>query len=439
MASKARTSRNRDIWGGMGFLLVFFPDFEEPISNNPSSKLLSSSLSSPASLHSFLRRVSSTNLLNRAQSTISICALLVLFSVLLFTLSTVDPLSTKQWKQNPNPPLMDKPSSTHHAFQRMGKLYRRGTRAMNDLVIGHISESITSQDLRLFLRVLHRSGLTSRADIVFIFPCSVSSLEDVIMEENDSFEKLLTRSNSNVSVGFDLTQFVKSVRNENKWKESIWGRRNRGNNNNGEGENGSTRLSYGSVVSFLASELDPENSLAGFVDHVHMNLRRWAAYPMLLGRLRRNFKHIALIDVSQILIIGDPLTRVRTQSPESVEFFTDSETTGRKTPAIVPGLVIGGTRGVRRFSATLLTEIVRVSGGGVGNSHKKKNVVVSEAGILDRIVRNEYLMKSANVVAEVESIGGESSDSSSLDSNVNSNGVILRRGNRNGRFWYHLL
>ncbi|KAF3557239.1 hypothetical protein F2Q69_00014890, partial [Brassica cretica] len=48
-------------------------------------------------------------------------------------------------------------------------------------------------------------------------------------------------------------------------------------------------LTHGSGFDF--PELDQENSLSGFMDHVLITLRRWA-YPMLLGRLRRNFKHV---------------------------------------------------------------------------------------------------------------------------------------------------
>jgi hypothetical protein len=43
---------------------------------------------------------------------------------------------------------------------------------MNDLVVAHVVEDVTDDELRLFSRALHRSGLTARADIVFIFATS---------------------------------------------------------------------------------------------------------------------------------------------------------------------------------------------------------------------------------------------------------------------------
>ncbi|XP_047307951.1 uncharacterized protein LOC124911500 [Impatiens glandulifera] len=469
---ESKNSKNKERWG-MEFLLVFFPDYDEqqqPISMNPktqTSNLSSSPATSPAPPR--LRRPNSSNLLNKAQSTIYICALLVFLSLLLFTLSTFDPPSHTSsgaagagssrrrlyssnlqipskstsfrvfpfslWK--PNPKLNTKSNNSLHALQGMGKLYRRGTRAMTDLLVAHITESVTLQDLRLFLRTLHRSGLTSKADIVLLFPSSISSLERVVMEENESFSKLVTRPKSNSSSGLDRTQFMKSVKKGKEWGETIWGKRRIRSNYSGEGENESTRLSYGSVVSFTADELDPENSLAGFLDHVPMNLRRWATYPMLLGRLRRKFKHTALIDVMEILSIGDSINRVRTQSPESVIIFTESETTssnkhGRKNsaktqPKFIPGLIVGGERGVRRLSAAMLTEIVRVTGG----SRKKKNSV-TETGVFDQFVRNEHLMKSTDVVSQTESIAA----ASSLGSN---SALPLIRGNKNSEMTSALL
>ncbi|KAJ7942440.1 Transmembrane protein, partial [Quillaja saponaria] len=88
--------------------------------------------------------------------------------------------------------------------------------------------------------------------------------------------------------------------------ETLWGKRNRSNYSDsdvGERETSdATRLTYGSVLSFDATELDPENSLAGFLEYVPMSLRRWACYPMLLGRVRRNFKHVMLVDVKNLMV-----------------------------------------------------------------------------------------------------------------------------------------
>ncbi|KAG6411483.1 hypothetical protein SASPL_129566 [Salvia splendens] len=189
----------------------------------------------------------------------------------------------------------------------MGTLHRRGTRAMSDLVVAHAAESLTQTELRLFLR----SPLASKSDLLIIFPSNSAAHHAAVLEESDSFLNLLTRykssNDSRSPPSFDVTQFTKLTKREKEIGEPIWGRKTR-TNSSGDAE--STRLSYGSVAGFDAEELDPENSLSGFLDHVPMSLRRWACYPMLLGRVRRNFKHVMIVDVREFLVLGDPLGRV---------------------------------------------------------------------------------------------------------------------------------
>lgn len=72
---------------------------------------------------------------------------------------------------------------------------------MRELLVAHLSEKTTSAaDLRLFLRTLHRSGATARADVVLLFPGTASvappELVDVIMEEEASFQRLLASSDA---------------------------------------------------------------------------------------------------------------------------------------------------------------------------------------------------------------------------------------------------
>ncbi|XP_057468355.1 uncharacterized protein LOC130757601 [Actinidia eriantha] len=474
MGLVAKAKNSNEGWG-MGFFLVFFPE-DEPIeiNNNKNNNLFSSS-SSPSSnsfksaIDSPLRRATSNHLISKTQSTISICALLIFLSLLVFTLSPFEPTTTtaqfasrRHLSSNPqfphkptknlshstswfsilSPNSHDKPKITKklpsHALQGLGNLYRRGTKAMNDLIVGHVIESVTEQELRLFLRLLHRSYLTSRSDLVLIFSSQsdLAIFKSVIEEENESFSKLVNRSReANGSfTSFDVTQFVKSIKKEKEWGEPIWGRRTRSNySENGETE--STRLSYGSVVSFVADELDPENSLAGFLDHVPMSLRRWACYPMLLGRVRRNFKHMMLVDAREVFLFGDPLSRLRTRSLESVHLATESTISkhGKKNSAktlshsVSPAVVMGGARGVRRLSNAMLTEIVRAV-----TQHKKKNPV-TDSGLVNQLVGNEFLLKNANVVASTESIP----DTRSLTgSNSNSalsltKYTLVRRGNSN--------
>ncbi|OMO71331.1 hypothetical protein COLO4_28298 [Corchorus olitorius] len=450
--------------GAMGLLLIFFPEDQNKI--NPSTR--------------FIRRTSSSLLFNKAQSTISICALLVFLTLLVFTLSTFEPsiptpttsqtstvkTSRRFLSQNSHLsssssssdshwffPMWDyKPlhvkqksnvssSSSSFALQGMGTLYRRGSKAMNDLIVSHVVEDVNEDELRLFLRVLHRSGVTSKADTVFIFGSSLlsSRFGPVIQEENESFFKLVqhykemnNKDFPDSVFRFDPTQFWKSGKKD--VAEPIWGKRSRGNysNNPTEAEGESTRLTYGSIVGFDVNELDPENSLAGFLDHVPMRLRRWACYPMLLGRVRRNFKHMMLLDVKKLMLLSDPLGRVRNRSPESVLLLTKESSSGKhgkknseKTHLQVnSAILMGGAKGIRRLANAMLTEIVRAT-----MQHKKKNSI-SESGILSQLVGNEHILKNVNLITSTESIQ-EASSLMGLSSHSTAGYTIIQRGNSN--------
>ncbi|MCI08771.1 hypothetical protein A2U01_0029850, partial [Trifolium medium] len=173
--------------------------------------------------------------------------------------------------------------------------------------------------------------------------------------------------------------------------EPLWGNKIRTQNKTTS--NTTNSLSYGSVLSFDATELDPENSLAGFLDRVPFSLRRWACYPMLLGRVRRNFKHVMLVDVKSVLILRDPFGRVKNRSPESVFLFNKH---GKKISSnqkvVLPAVVIGGARGVRRLSNAVMIEIVRAA-----TQHRKKRNSVSESSVLSQLASNEFLLRSKNV------------------------------------------
>ncbi|KAG6640935.1 uncharacterized protein LOC122275944 [Carya illinoinensis] len=499
--AKAKNSSSSENWG-MGLLLVFFPEdnHDSIVEKNKlfsSSSPPSSSSSSSSSLKSSIRRSSTSNLiLSKAQSTISICALFIFITLLLFTLSTFEPTPINRThptsprrflSQKPppnyiyNPKPKPKTNNNHNseprsswfwkifteksnnasktsktalsptALQGMGTLYRRGTKAMNDLVVAHVLEDATEDDFRLFSRALHRSGLTARADIVFIFATSSfsSRFGSIVQEENDSFFKLIRhykKSNSTTSkrvTGFDVTRFTKAGKKEKKAMggEPIWGKRIRSNFSNSAGEEGeavSAELSYGSVVGFESSELDPENSLSGFLDKVPMSLRRWACYPMLLGRLRRNFKHVMLADVRNSVVLGDPLSRVRNRSPLTVHLSTKSESSSSrhgkknsdKTQSHRPvnsAVIMGGTRGVRRLSNAMLTEIVRAS-----MQHKKKNSV-SESSILSQLVASEFISKTITFITSPESIPDMSSLAylNSAPPMSSSDYPVIQRGNSN--------
>ncbi|XP_022743484.1 uncharacterized protein LOC111294446 [Durio zibethinus] len=463
----AQTSSNSNKESrGLGLLLVFFPEDQNKINNSIDNKNTTSR---------FIRRTSSSLLFTKAQSTISICALLVFLTLLLFTLSTFEPSiptpttpsstiknsrrflaqktqvsssSSSHWffpmwdykplrvKQKPNT------FSSPFALQGMGTLCRRGAKAMNDLIVSHVVEDVSEDELRLFLRVLHRSGVTSKADTVFLFGSSSSSsrFSFVIQEENESFLKLIQHYKESNNKGFrdsvfsfDSTQFWKSGKND--VGEPIWGKKGRGNYiNSTEAGDESTRLTYGSIVGFDVNELDPENSLAGFLDYVPMSLRRWACYPMLLGRVRRNFKHIMLLDVKNSMLLSDPLGRVRNRSPESVYLLTKESSSGKhskknseKTQShcqVNSAILMGGARGIRRLANAMLTEIVRAT-----MQHRKKKSI-SESAILSQLVGNGYILKNVNLIKSTESIQ-EASSLKGWNTNSSADYSIIQHGNSN--------
>ncbi|KAI3667383.1 hypothetical protein L6452_42439 [Arctium lappa] len=435
----------------MGIFLVFFPE-ENFNSSTPSSSL---SPFKSATINGFLKRTNSNHIFTRAQSTISICALLIFLTFLLFTLSSFEPNNDfisnhhnlhqyrRYLSQNNHPKF--RPNSPP-ALQGLGTLYTRGTTAMNDLVICHVSESVTKKELKLFMRAFHRSGLATKSDLLFIFNSisTMDSSDDVIREENDLFLNLVHRYKTELGNGsrvvdfpasFDVTRFMKSGKEADKG-EPIWGRKMKSNNSSFSGNCGNetefTRTSYGSVVGFGIGELDPENSLSGFLDHVPMSLRRWASYPMILGRVRRKFKHIILVDVKELLLLGDPLGRVKNHTPESIFLSSTPPPTpkhGRKNTkphrkTINPALILGGERGVRRLSAAMLTEIVRTT---TRQQHNKRKNSVTESALLSQLAANEFLQKSISFTASTESI----QEPSSLIGVSLANQTVVRRGNSN--------
>ncbi|KAK7392905.1 hypothetical protein VNO78_21355 [Psophocarpus tetragonolobus] len=408
----------------MGFLLVFFP--EDSSNPNPNPSHSSSTIASKAKFlsspfqPSFKTHTSNNALLSKAQSTLSICFLLVFVTLLLFTLSTFEPSHshTHQKKSKLSKLRNDAVFPSSSALQRMGTLYRRGTRAMNDVVVCHVTEDTTLQEFTLFLRLIHRSGLTAKSDVVFIFPTSSNQFSNAINEENNSFRKLVSHydellnsthwvnsPNSPESTTllaqltkFDVARFLKPP----KRGEPLWGRKKISVNYTGD-DTELTRPSYGSVLSFEAGELDPENSLAGFLDRVPLSLRRWACYPMLLGRVRRSFKHAMLVDVKSVLILNDPLNRVRNRNPDSVLVYSKHGKNSGRTHLVNSAVLMGGARGIRRVSQAMLVAIVRAA-----VQHKKRNLV-GESAILSQLVRNEFVLKNVELVFSKESVPEPSS------------------------------
>ncbi|CAN6930466.1 unnamed protein product [Brassica oleracea] len=394
LISSAKETKNSG--RGMGFLLVFFPDHNDV---SPSS--------SPATTTTLFRTRSSHLLLSKAQSTISICILLLFLTLFLFTLSTFEPSSVSpavspcSHRRFLLARTVSVAKTRPLALQRMGTLFLRGTTCMHDLVVAHVDSDTTEEDLRLFMRLLHRSGVTFRSDVVLLFnsPSSVTRLTHMIEEENVSFLKLVdvhrnsNSSNQNDSVlGFNLTRFMKK-QSKKAVSEPIWGKKKHRVNDSALNETTeSTELTHGSVVGFDGAELDPENSLSGFIEHVPISLRRWACYPMLLGRVRRNFKHVMLVDAKTSLFVGDPFTRIRNRSPESVLFF--SKHSNKKSSDINPAVLIGGAKGIRRLSSAMHTEIVRAA---MQQQQHTRKSFVSESVVLSQLVGNVHMTKSIEV------------------------------------------
>ncbi|GMH08163.1 hypothetical protein Nepgr_010003 [Nepenthes gracilis] len=441
MVSPAKSKSSSQLGWGMGFLLIFFP--EDDSGKKKTLYSLSSSSSTAAAAKSS-RFTASSPLLAKIYYTLSICALLVFTTLLLFTFEPTYPhhhhtsrrhLLIKPRINPPNPQfsLSEIPTifnrnslkggasataSATTALQGMGTLYRRGTKAMRDLIVGHVPEDVEVREFRSFLRILHYVGLPSRTDLVLIFPSPSSSLlSRVVEEENESFLKLVNlyaESNGTILDSAGHNELIRYLRigteKEEKIKKetaTLWGK---GTRNNYSDSGQSDHLSYGSIVGFEASELDPENSLAGFLDNVPLCLRRWACYPMLLGRIKRNFKHMMLVDVKDLLILKDPFAKVRNRSPESLLLWTyqenESGKRGRRNSAkthqkpVSPAIIAGGGRGVRRFSTAMLTEIVRAT---IEHKGKGRNSV-TELGLVNQLVHSFYALKDVNLISPAESL-----------------------------------
>ncbi|XP_077218810.1 uncharacterized protein LOC143853001 [Tasmannia lanceolata] len=435
MGEAAKAKNGSESWG-LGLLVLLLHDDKcvNKIKKNPFSKYTTNS-------------TTTTSLINRAQSTLSICLLILIFTFLLFTLCTLDSPPTKPQIHLPRRWLSQNNTKTNlktHkrnkfnntlALQGMGTLFRRGNRAMNGLLVAHLTEDTQPSQLSFFLRLLHRSGLTAKSDIIFLFPfSSTSHLTTIIEQENDSFSKLLqlhhskNTTDSSSITPFDPTHFIKRTNKTNG--EPIWGQRNH-KNYTGDSTSNEDGLSWGSVVGFDASELDPENSLSGFLNPVPIQLRRWACYQMLLGRVRRNFKHVMVVGVKDVILLRDPLTLIRNSSVNSLHLWLDHLNDESKR-VLNSAVIMGGIRAVRGLSNALLNEIVRIS------MQRKNKAQINDSILLTRLVRNTSLLKEVKVTSEIfpnENLLVSSSFSKSFgyysvihnrDSNVNLTNILLR-------------
>uniref|UniRef100_A0A0V0HBC8 Putative ovule protein n=1 Tax=Solanum chacoense TaxID=4108 RepID=A0A0V0HBC8_SOLCH len=156
--------------------------------------------------------------------------------------------------------------------------------------------------------------------------------------------------------------------------------------------------------------------------------------PDGIGSVRRNYKHVLLVDVKEHLVLGDSLSQLKNRSPESVILTTlpTRKKNSDKKP-VNSGFVFGGVRGVRRLANAMLTEIVRAI-----TQHKKRNLV-SESTLFNQLVSNEFVLKNVNLIVSGESTHELSSLTGLMNSNSKSGSSsfsiskfpIVRRGNSN--------
>ncbi|KAL2641450.1 hypothetical protein R1flu_009037 [Riccia fluitans] len=209
-------------------------------------------------------------------------------------------------------PLSSSSGRLEPAMQGMGTLFRRGTQEMGELIVAHLSENTRISDFRLFLRTLHRSGATSKADVILLYESLQPAMLGVMREEELNFQMLLAESESlwdttaltdpgNLAVGeFNAPAFWKPAdrKKQEGEEEANYGTIN-------------PLPRWGSVIGFEMQELDPDNALSGFLDGPPVQLRRWLCYQMLLGVVKSKYKHVMLTEVEGVIVIGDPLSAVR--------------------------------------------------------------------------------------------------------------------------------
>jgi hypothetical protein len=270
------------------------------------------------------------------------------------------------------------------ALEGMGVLFRKGTRAMPELVVAHLTETTTSEDLRFFLRGLHRSGMPARADVVLLYPWRPLPVElaAVIRDEEVSFQKLLarfrkTRGDSAKLSVFNPGAYMRTmpVSDYGKRQDSMWGKGMVGDDESESAE----KVHYGAVVGFDVQELDPDDALSGFLDSPPASLRRWVCYQMLIGMVRHRYRHVLLTEVTGVFILKDMLSPLRKkdsslhlyytgqrwsdaiQSVYGKRFWNSLEDEEKARKVVSTSVIVGGIRQIRSVVTAMATEIVRVA------------------------------------------------------------------------------
>lgn len=391
---------------------------------------------------------------SKGKSAISLCVGILFCCIVLIVLVTLDPTKATEepWRLNSRGPrmLVAFPSYRHWsnnallsmvgdqetrsrgqrdevvheaALDGMGMLFRKGTRAMPQLVVAHLSESTTPEDLRLFLRGLHRSGMPSHADVVLLLPFRpvATNFTAVIREEEEYFQKLLAKAHSKGShAGARKPMAIADGRIHNPKLSpfnsvaythapsvtefgkgpSVWAKHRNDTKGTNSEEEEEAALHYGAVVGFDVQELDPDEALSGFLDSPSIHVRRWICYQILLGMVRHRYRHVMLTEVTGVVILNDILASLKkkdsslhlyytgqrwsdvesmdmesvspvsnldrnaTSVMESVygsSFWNALDEEDKSSKVISTGIILGGIRPVRSLAAAMATEIVRVA------------------------------------------------------------------------------
>ncbi|KAL3692259.1 hypothetical protein R1sor_005910 [Riccia sorocarpa] len=320
-------------------------------------------------------------LAQHVQNTISLCVATLVVTICVFLLCSLDPSWTAFGQRGLGSlPTTSFPGSSKRILQStstspissqeaesiattalngLGVTFRTGSRSMNELIIAHLDETTTAGELRLFLRTLHRSGATAKADVVLLFPLSPvsKSMVDVIEEEERSWwemmlelqsaapphtikettsteeivggasqqEKLprvqVVPQNSNCSISrFHGGAFWKAREEGKPRGDALWGR------TSPQSEEMLVAVDWadwGSLVGFEMQDLDWDEALKGFIDEPGARLRRWISYQMLLGMVKSKFRHVLLAAVGEVVIMGDVLSAARKRTLDVLLFQED--------------------------------------------------------------------------------------------------------------------
>lgn len=285
---------------------------------------------------------------------------------------------------------------------------------MSELIVAHLSEETSPNQLRLFIRTLFRGGAMARADLVVLFPSSPpESHASVIQEEIESFRQLVSdrfaaelpvkdRRKSLSAFNFDAYKHL--ANDSDKESRSLWGSSQKqgvlGASSTvafpaGETAGGvvpaARAVAWGSVVGFEAAELNPEDALSGFIDAAGMQTRRWACYEMLLGKVRRRFRHVLAVGVEATLVLGDPLAATRKRNaPYLLLAYQEEgrrrrrragEESKKRRVAASSAAFAGSLKRARELSAAMSVGIVRMA------LERRSRAAFHDSAVLSRVVQ----------------------------------------------------